>query len=132
MEIHCAMQLLNILPPDSDSEYYQAKAAHQKWKKSKREMRDRQEKVWLRKMHEKMEARCNLLPRGTSPHSNPLSMPLMMRMVPLAGPSTFHDEVSLEPTPESVTSPASSSLSYAPPKKSPRSSVDFHSIDSWL
>ena len=60
------MELLNILPPKEESDFHQAKAALQRWKKSKRDMRARQEKVRLRNMHEKIEARRSLLPRGTS------------------------------------------------------------------
>ena len=95
----------------------------------------------MRKLYKDVEARRNLLPKGTSLHSSPLAAPLMIKAATfytIGDMSTSNDEVSPDPAPDPEASPASSSilqrLLSAPPKPSPSSAprVNFHSIDTLL
>ena len=72
------LQLLELVPHKEDTNLHRAKEALQYWKKAKRTIRLRQEKVRLRKLQETMEARRQLLPPGTSLHSSPLAAPLIV------------------------------------------------------
>ena len=108
-----------------------------------KEIRVQQEKVRLMKLHENMEARRQLLPKGTSLHSNPLAAPLMIP------PATFHtlsdtvtsrDDLltSSDPAPEPEAPPAAPSILQqilsALPKTFPTSApkVNYHQVDSIL
>ena len=157
LEMSCVLsrntsQLLNLIPRKENSDLHRAKEALQRWKKAKRTIRLRQEKVRLRKLHEAMEAGRQLMPPGTSLHSSPLAAPLMIP------PATFHtlsntatsrDDVmtSADPAPEPETPPASPSLLQqilaapllsALPEPSPEPSppsaprVNFHSVESFI